>query len=120
MNVQGYKLLLYVVSNDGDDWETPNALIIPLKTPNSEVTLADIRKLFPLPGNYHFRTRYRHNNSFVWLDLTREDEPLQSADNVFYMKVLRLGNGSGGENFCKVKANLITETAAENLNFDLI
>ncbi|UKJ89709.2 hypothetical protein MACJ_002963 [Theileria orientalis] len=104
MNTQGYKLLLYVVTNDGDDWETPNALVIPVNSHDFKVTLGYIRSIFPLPGNYHFRTRYKHGNGYVWLDLTRDDEPLQSVDNI-----LRLNIETKGDNYVK-KANLLPET----------
>ncbi|BAM42088.1 conserved hypothetical protein [Theileria orientalis strain Shintoku] len=114
MNAQGYKLLLYVVTNDGDDWETPNALVIPVNSHDFKVTLGYIRSIFPLPGNYHFRTRYKHGNGYVWLDLTRDDEVLQSVDNI-----LRLSSETKGDNYVK-KVNLLPESKAKETDFDLI
>lgn len=49
----GSTFVYYVVTTDGDDFQAPNAFRVPKK--NSLVTLADVRRYFPLPGTYHFR-----------------------------------------------------------------
>ncbi|KAK2198400.1 bifunctional DIX domain/Type II pantothenate kinase/ATPase [Babesia duncani] len=52
-----FRVILYVVSNDGDNWDTPNAVLIPTNSPVSIVTLADFKRAFSLPGEYHFRCK---------------------------------------------------------------
>ncbi|AFZ81451.1 hypothetical protein BEWA_008620 [Theileria equi strain WA] len=122
MNERTHRLLLYVISNDDDNWETPNALLIPLKSPDSSVTLGDLRKIFPIPGTYHYRIKSKHGNGFVWLDVTRDDEILRHVDNVIYMKILRVKV----ESDCKFVPNteqydlFPKEPNSKDSDFDLI
>ncbi|PHJ20714.1 dix domain protein, partial [Cystoisospora suis] len=97
----------YVVTTDGDDFRSPNAFRVPKKS--TLITLADVRRYFPLPGAYHFRFKVKVKENpwtvssssshqegglegcpFVWLDVLEEDHPLPLCDHRIYIKATRL------------------------------
>ena len=38
-----------------------------------DIKIQDIRKSFPLEGEYYFRFRFNYNKNVVWLDINSED-----------------------------------------------
>ena len=65
----------------------PNAYAIPKHV--GDITLADIEKLFPLEGEFHFRFKYKYNTQSVWLDLNNKQCKVPKVDNKIIMKVSR-------------------------------
>ena len=62
--------VFYYVPEDNEEPSTLNTFTIYKAT--NDITLNDIRKYFPLPGDYHFRFQFKYQNSHVWLDLSNE------------------------------------------------
>ena len=56
-------LVLYHIPSDLDDFNCPNAFIIPKQL--QDISLNDLHEYFPLPGEYRFRVK----NGDFWLDL---------------------------------------------------
>jgi len=54
-----------------------------------DVKLADIRKHFPLEGEYIFRFKIKVGNSNVWMDV-REDSRIQLYNGKIIMKATRV------------------------------
>ena len=53
MATRKYCNIMYFIPEDGESEKNMNIFLIP--TEPSEVTLAEIREEFPMPGDYHFR-----------------------------------------------------------------
>ena len=52
------------------------------------VTLENIKENFPLPGNWHFRAKVNNPTfSFIWEDLTEEEEEVPRFMERYYLKV---------------------------------
>ena len=65
----------------------PNAYAIPKNL--NDISLADIEKVFPLDGEFHFRFKYKYNTQQVWLDLNNKQCKVPKYDNKIVMKVTR-------------------------------
>ena len=61
----------YHIPSDRDEEEHPNAFAI--HKPAEEVTLLDVKKAFPLPGEYHFRFKVKIDSGSYWVDFTQND-----------------------------------------------
>ena len=85
----------YFVPEDGENENSLNMFVI-MKAP-AKVTLADIRREFPMPGEYHFRFQYAYKSSDckVWLDLCSEESTVPLFDNEIRVKVMRRSWHSG-------------------------
>lgn len=83
-------LVCYHLPSDRDDAEHPNAFVI--KKFAEDVTLKDVKALFPLPGEYHFRFKTRFESSTTyWVDATDDAARVPLfASNKIVAKVLRL------------------------------
>ena len=46
-----------------------------------------VRAAFPLPGQYHFRFKVKHDASYVWMDITSEDAVVPNTQGRIVMKV---------------------------------
>ena len=55
-----------------------------------KISLADIRREFPVPGNYHFRFQFVYQRNVVWLDLNNETCKVPRVDGIISIKALRL------------------------------
>ncbi len=84
-------IVQYFIPEDKDDEDKYNAYII-YKNIDS-LRLSDIRSNFPLPGEYHFRFKFKFNNQSVWIDHSKEEGVLPKYDNKLIMKVNRLNWG---------------------------
>ncbi|OEH74958.1 hypothetical protein cyc_01767 [Cyclospora cayetanensis] len=83
-------LVLYIVTNDGDDPAAPNCFFLRANK-GGLPTLKDIKTQFPLPGKYHFRLRTEsrqlsgntskdEKGTYVWLDLSDDEAlPLEAS-----------------------------------------
>ena len=60
----------YHLPSDKDEADHPNAFAINKQA--EDVTLRDVKKAFPLPGEYHFRFKVRMESGSYWLDCTDE------------------------------------------------
>eukprot|EP01068_Selenidium_serpulae_P009850 Selendium_serpulae@DN5336_c0_g1_i1.p1 len=78
----------YHIPGDQDDADHPNAF--PIFKHAADVRLKDVKHRFPLPGQYHFRFKLKHDGSFVWVDVTNDDSSLPSFKNQLIAKVLRV------------------------------
>jgi len=70
MSKAKFCLVYYYVPEDKDDPELPNAFGVNLAI--EEVKIPDIRRLFPLEGEYIFRFKSKIGSSNVWLDVKEE------------------------------------------------
>jgi len=80
-------LVYYHVPEDKDDPEFPNAF--GLNTAIDDVRLLEIRKLFPLEGDYIFRFKTKLGNSNVWMDI-KEDSKIPQFGGKIVMKASRM------------------------------
>ncbi len=81
--------MCYHIPSDRDDVEHPNAFAI--EKPTNEITLKDIKNLFPLPGEYHFRFKVKMEGGSFWLDSKEDDSPVPAwSPRRIITKVLRL------------------------------
>ena len=81
-------LIYYHIPEDGDTLTDINAFAIPKH--QDEVTLSDIRGLFPIEGDYHFRFRNRVAGNAVWLDVGNEASTLPTYEGKIIVKVTRI------------------------------
>ena len=65
-----------------------------------DVKLADIRKHFPLEGEYIFRFKIKVANSNVWMDV-KEDAKIHLYNGKIIMKATRVSWDSNLEQFMK-------------------
>ena len=83
--VKNMSIVYYHVPTDQDDPEIPNAFAVP--KPLEDISMTDIIRHFPLPGDYHFRIRTNSG----WLDLKSDHPaPLPVVGKRIVFKVLRL------------------------------
>ena len=93
----------YFVPEDAESGKQLNCFIV--ARPIESITLAHIRKDFPLPGDYHFRFQYTYQSSSckVWLDLPCETCTVPLCEGEVRVKATRLSWGEDPErNFHKV------------------
>ena len=76
----------YHLPSDRDDPEHPNMFSIP----KNEITLGDLKRTFPLPGEYHFRAKIKFENSSFWKDLVDDSQIVPSYAGRVVVKVLRI------------------------------
>ena len=81
--------VLYFVPEDGETEKQMNIFLIQ-KAPE-QVTLADIRSEFPMPGEYHFRFQYafKQSDCKIWMDLCSEDQHVPQYDGDIKVKATR-------------------------------
>lgn len=86
-------MVYYFVPGDHDDVSHPNVFTI-TKNDNDpdryKIRLRDIRARFPLPGNYHFRFKVKHENMALWLDVVNDDAVVPLFNSKIIAKVLRV------------------------------
>jgi len=92
----------YIIPADGDEVDHPN--VFSVTHPIDGLRLKQAKKAFPVPGTYHFRTKFKWKSTFVWLDVTDENSVLPTFDGRVFMKAVRMkrsskdGGGGGGGN----------------------
>jgi len=80
-------LVYYYVPEDKDDPEFPNAF--GLNTAIEDVRIPEIRRHFPLEGEYIFRFKVKVANSNVWMDV-KEDGKIPLFNGRITMKATRV------------------------------
>lgn len=91
----GVWIFYYIQGEDGEDRSHPNAFRVPLPNAATDVTLADVRRHFPLPAAaFHFRFRVNAKatggSTFFWLDITAPTLKLPLVNGRVICKLLRL------------------------------
>lgn len=81
-------LISYFIPEDGDSQEHPNVFECPGSV--QSLTVAALRKVFPVPGKYHFRAVRLVGNMNVWLDLVDEAGIVPSHNGEITLKVTRI------------------------------
>jgi hypothetical protein len=61
-----------------------------------DIRFGEVKKHFPLPGQYHFRFRKSFRNGFVWLDLSDDSAIVPVCEGVYMAKVSRLSAPGAG------------------------
>ena len=99
----------YFIPEDGDDPEHPNVFKLPKDSP---LTLGEIKRYFPVPGQYHFRFLRTIESNLVWMDVTDDSQRVPTQNNSIVAKVSRIASPStSGTN--KVRNSTLF---AENIN----
>ncbi|TYZ60209.1 hypothetical protein PybrP1_008257 [[Pythium] brassicae (nom. inval.)] len=85
----------YIQGEDGEDRSHPNAFRVPLPNAAADITLADVRRHFPLPAAaFHFRFRVNakaaSGANFFWLDVTAPTLKVPLVNGRVICKLLRL------------------------------
>ncbi|CAK81898.1 unnamed protein product (macronuclear) [Paramecium tetraurelia] len=83
-----FTLIYYVVPQDNDDVEIPNAFGIGKQV--DQITLKDIKTSFPLQGEYIFRFRYKTSHNTVWLDLPTDTAQIPLFNSRILIKATRI------------------------------
>ncbi|CAD8064282.1 unnamed protein product [Paramecium sonneborni] len=86
--MKAFTLIYYIVPQDNDDVEIPNAFGIGKQI--DQVTLKDIKSSFPLQGEYIFRFRYKTSHNTVWLDLPTDTSQIPLFNNRILLKATRI------------------------------
>jgi len=94
MSKAKFCLVYYYVPEDKDDPELPNAFGVNLAL--EEVKIPDIRRLFPLEGDYIFRFKSKIGSSNVWLDV-KEDAKIPLFNGRIVTKATRISWESKGD-----------------------
>lgn len=76
----------YFIPEDGDDQNHPNICFVSSNQPN----LGDLKKSFPVPGDYHFRFLRGIGDMKVWLDYNDDSLTLPITDGSIFAKVSRM------------------------------
>jgi hypothetical protein len=87
-------LVYYYVPEDKDDPEMPNAFGVNIAI--EDVKIPDIRRLFPLDGEYIFRFKSKIGSSNVWLDV-KEDAKIPLFNGKIVAKATRVSWESRGD-----------------------
>lgn len=58
---------------------------------------------FPLEGDYHFRFKYKLNNTIVWIDLNSDDDKLPIFNGRIFIKATRISWTSSNQSIFKWK-----------------
>lgn len=77
----------YFVPEDGDDAQHPNVY---QSDSNGSLTLADIKRSFPLSGSFHFRFLKEIDRMTVWMDIADDNGPLPTHQGSVFIKANRL------------------------------
>ncbi|KAM3141434.1 hypothetical protein pb186bvf_006552 [Paramecium bursaria] len=93
---KAFTLVYYIVPQDNDDIESPNAFGISKQ--QDQITINDIRQGFPLQGQYIFRFRYKTSNHVVWMDMSNPNAQVPTFQNRIFIKATRISWNNQQEN----------------------
>lgn len=82
----------YFVPEDGDDSNHPNVY-----QTDRVHSLEDLKKSFPLNGQFHFRFLKELDKMMVWMDATDNDIPLPVFQGGLFVKANRIRSESAGQ-----------------------
>ncbi|OQS04702.1 hypothetical protein THRCLA_03076 [Thraustotheca clavata] len=80
----------YFIPDDGDSPDHLNVFPLPKA---SSLTVAHLKKDFPLPGEFHFRFKMAFEGTYVWLDAA-DDEPVPEYNGVVISKISRISKAT--------------------------
>lgn len=84
----------YWVIEDEDDEKCPNVFHVGREP--ARIRLGDLQKLFPLPGQYHWRFKVEHQSlGYVWLDVTDAFATVPQFKGKITCKLSRLASAAG-------------------------
>lgn len=83
-------IISYFIPEDGDTPNHPN--VFNYDTNSNQITLGVLKRIFPLPGEYHFRCRKSIGSRTVWLDIVDDNDVLPLEDGRVFAKVSRIEN----------------------------
>lgn len=80
-------IISYYIPEDGDSPEHPNFFVCD----SNSLSVGQLKKIFPVPGEYHFRFKKLIGSTSVWMDATNDAAPvpIDSNGNAF-SKVSRI------------------------------
>ncbi|CAD8145015.1 unnamed protein product [Paramecium pentaurelia] len=114
--MKSFTLVYYIVPQDNDDIEIPNAFGI--GKPIDQVTLKDIKTSFPLQGEYIFRFRYKTSHNTVWLDLPTDTSQIPLFNNRILIKATRISwetqNTQNQSNSVSQQPNALPQQQSQN------
>lgn len=79
----------YFVPEDGDDANHPNVFCVDRMN-----TLDDVKRSFPLSGNFHFRFMKELDKMTVWMDIVDSSTPLPTYQGGIFIKANRIRSSS--------------------------
>ncbi|EAS06970.3 hypothetical protein TTHERM_00977730 (macronuclear) [Tetrahymena thermophila SB210] len=88
MAQKAFTMVFYIVPEDQDDIEQPNAFGIHKN--QEDIKPSDIADSFPLPGEYIFRYRYKFQNNIVWMDINSNSNKIPLFNGKIYIKATRV------------------------------
>ncbi|KAL4463531.1 hypothetical protein ABPG72_014934 [Tetrahymena utriculariae] len=88
MAQKAFTMVFYIVPEDQDDIEQPNAFGIHKN--QEDIKPSDIADSFPLPGEYIFRYRYKFQNNIVWMDINSSSNKIPLFNRKIYIKATRV------------------------------
>ena len=83
-----YTMVYYHIPEDFDDPEQPNAFGIGKAI--DDIKLSDIKRLFPIIGQYHFRFKHVSQKSTLWMDLNDDEAKAISYQGKVVVKATRI------------------------------
>lgn len=83
-----FTMVYYHIPEDFDDAEQPNAFGIGKAV--DEIKLSDIKRLFPIVGQYHFRFKHVSQKTTLWMDLNDDEAKAISFQGKIVIKATRI------------------------------
>lgn len=83
-----YTMVYYHIPEDFDDAEQPNAFGIGKAV--EDIKLSDIKRLFPIVGQYHFRFKHVSQKTTLWMDLNDDEAKAIPYQGKIVVKATRI------------------------------
>ena len=87
VGLDGFTMVFYYLPEDKDELSTPNAFLI--KEQADKINMNQIKELFPMEGDFHFRFKFSYEGMAVWLDVQNMKVPVPRYKEKIIMKVMR-------------------------------
>ncbi|KRX01463.1 hypothetical protein PPERSA_01366 [Pseudocohnilembus persalinus] len=83
-----FTMVYYHVPADGDDQHTPNAFGVSKDI--EQIRVNDLRKNFPLEGEYIFRFKFKNDGKVLWLDIPEQAKSIPRYNDCIYIKAVKI------------------------------
>lgn len=103
-------MLNYFVPEDGDSSDHYNVVPLPRV---EKIRLQDVKKCFPLPGEFHFRFKTPFEGTYVWLDIVDDNEAIPDYNGLIISKVARVARSSRSKPAVSVKTSAEAQNAPD-------
>ncbi|GAB9470850.1 hypothetical protein Gpo141_00008083 [Globisporangium polare] len=80
-------MLNYFIPEDGDSSDHLNVVPLPRV---EQLKLQHVKKIFPLPGQFHFRFKTPFEGTYVWLDLVNDSDTVPDFNGLVISKIARV------------------------------